>query len=143
MGLKIFHYGSDPALSDAIARYQALLLMTFQTTLDRNIYKIFETPLSQVYRQMISVQSAVAGGGAPAPGGVNAVVDFTCPTCSTAHKLQAKLAPGQPLLAGTTATSPALSAVQRRISRQSRLRLRPRLAHRSSPRLDQRKLKAW
>jgi len=99
MRLKITNYDKTPALSDAIARYHALLLMTFQTTLDRNIYKLFETPSSQVYRQMIAAQSPTT-----IPPGVQAVkaaFDFRCPSCGTVYKIQANLAAGQPIEQGS------------------------------------------
>ena len=45
--VKITNYDDDPRLHDAIARYYALLRMTFETSF---AYKIFETPASQIYR---------------------------------------------------------------------------------------------
>ena len=46
MGLRITDYSLQPELDDAITRYYTLLHMTFAS----NIYKLFETPGSQIYR---------------------------------------------------------------------------------------------
>ena len=98
MGLKIINYEQTPGWAEPIARYHALLLMTFQTTLDRNIYKLFETPTSQVYRQAVLAQPPTAG---PVAAAVKAAFDFKCPSCGTEHKIQANLAPGQSLDPGS------------------------------------------
>jgi hypothetical protein len=46
MRLKITDYSQQPKLADAIGRYFALLQMTFST----NIYKIYETQVSQILK---------------------------------------------------------------------------------------------
>lgn len=46
MRLRITDYGQQAELANAIRRYYTLLQMTFAT----NIYKVFETPTSQVDR---------------------------------------------------------------------------------------------
>lgn len=103
MGLKITNYETLASCAEPIARYHALLLMTFQTTVDRNIYKVFETPNSQVYRQAVLAQAPAAN---PAAGAVKAAFDFKCPSCGTDHKIQANLAPGQTLDPGNVAFPP-------------------------------------
>ena len=46
--LHITDYSLDSELNDAITRYYTLLQMSFET----NIYKIYETPISQIYRSI-------------------------------------------------------------------------------------------
>jgi len=53
IGLEITDYTTDPELADAIRRYHVLLQITFDTT---SIYKLFETPQSQIYRFAVSQQ---------------------------------------------------------------------------------------
>ncbi len=48
MRLEITDYSSEPELEEAIRRYHTLLQMTFAT----NIYKVFETTQTQIYRAM-------------------------------------------------------------------------------------------
>ncbi len=85
MKLKITDYGENAELSEAIRRYYTLLKMSFDTT---NIFKIYETTKSQIYRfvgQPISV---------PPQQGDIAIVDFECPSCKTKTKIQANLIAG-------------------------------------------------
>lgn len=88
MRLKVTDYSEDAALCDAIRRYYTLLKMSFDTT---NIFKIYETPTSQIYR------FATPPGG-PIPREVldAAVIDFECPNCKTKTKIQANLKEGVP-----------------------------------------------
>lgn len=100
MRLKITDYSEQPDLSDAIRRYYTLLQMMFDT----NIYKIFETPDSQIIRFEIMagvpVQGqAVPGGGNPQISGL-AAIDIQCNKCKTAMKIQANLQKGVPLQPG-------------------------------------------
>jgi len=81
MGLKITDYTQQCELSQAIRRYHTLLQMTFDTT---NIYKIFETPKSQIYR-------FVAPSVPPPQGADFAVIEVTCPKCKAASKVQANI----------------------------------------------------
>ena len=98
IGLEITDYGDQPELADAIRRYNILLNMTFDST---GIYKLFETPNSQI--QKFFGQAPIALPGFPPqlpiiPGGVDpaaaqslggAMVSFTCPKCKKNHTLQA------------------------------------------------------
>lgn len=64
MGLEVTDYSVQPELADAIRRYHTLLQMTFAS----NIYKVFETPSSQILRGMaISAGPTLALALAPAP----------------------------------------------------------------------------
>jgi Serine dehydrogenase proteinase len=94
MRLKITDYSKMPDLADAIRRYYTLLQMTFST----NIYKVFETPKSQIYRFM-SPQVAPPQGPYPAEAEV-AILEIPCGKCGTKSKVQANLNRNQPLQAG-------------------------------------------
>jgi hypothetical protein len=91
MRLKITDYTAAAELADAVRRYYALLQMTFAT----NIYKVFETPDSQIYRFIAPVVPAPA----EQPGNV-AVIDVRCPRCRAASKVQANLGQQHPLQEG-------------------------------------------
>lgn len=81
MRLRITDYSEVPDLAEAIRRYHTLLQMTFDST---NIYKIFETPSSQILRFTAQV--------VPPPQDADAVlVQVQCPNCRTASKVQANL----------------------------------------------------
>lgn len=95
MRLKITNYGGNSELSDAITRYYTLLRMSFEAT---NLYKIFETPSSQIYKF-----TAPAAPPLPQPGGQVpdvALIDFQCPKCSKPFKIQANLDKTKPLQPG-------------------------------------------
>jgi hypothetical protein len=81
MRLRITDYSQQPDLAEAIRRYHTLLQMTFDST---NIYKVFETPNSQIIR---FVTPAV-----PPPQDADAlIIEVPCPKCSAVSKLQANL----------------------------------------------------
>jgi len=87
--LVVNDYSQNPELCDAIQRYYTLLKMTLDTT---NIYKIFETPTSQIYN--FAVQQ---GSQTPAPQNQNidlVQIDVTCANCKTTIKVQANLKSG-------------------------------------------------
>ena len=89
--LKITDYSKSPDLDDAINRYYTLLQITFDMT---NIYKVFETPISQIYRFKIPP------GARPAPQkpiGEMVLIDFQCPNCKAINKIQANLDPNIPI----------------------------------------------
>jgi hypothetical protein len=88
MRLKITDFSKSEELFDAIQRYHTLLQMTFAT----NIYKVFETPTSQIYRFI-----APAAPPPPAQQGDLAVVDVRCGKCGLVTKVQASLGKAQPL----------------------------------------------
>ena len=96
MRLKVTNYSGQPDLFDAIRRYHTLLQMTF----DSAMYKIFETPSSQIYR--FSVQ---AGAGAPVPISVGdkAIAQIECSQCHSSLKVQMNFDRGTPLEPGCIA----------------------------------------
>ena len=92
MRLKVIDYSKNPELYDAIKRYYTLLRMTFDT----NIYKIFETPTSQIYRFLTPTVSSPQKES----GSEVAIVDFQCPKCQNTSRLQANLSKSRPLQEG-------------------------------------------
>jgi ribosomal protein L44E len=84
MRLLITDYSENKELNEAITRYYTLLRMTFEST---NIYKIFETPSSQIMR--------FAGANVPPPAhndqAKKVLVDFECPSCKSKFTIQANL----------------------------------------------------
>lgn len=100
MRLKITDYSKTPALEDAILRYYVLLQMTFST----NIYKLFETPTSQVMRFLVPQVPVQQPFGPGLPQGNAAVkFDFQCGTCKRSTGMQANLEMGVPLEQGRIA----------------------------------------
>ena len=107
IGLEINDYTRDPELADAIRRYQVLLQMTFDST---GIYKLYETPISQINR--LVAQIGIPGIAQPIPGmpGVQpmvqgaqqagAIVQFECPKCKNVSRLQADFEKQKPLQPG-------------------------------------------
>ncbi len=96
MGLKVTDYSTQADLCDAVRRYYTLLQMTFDT----NIYKIFETPNSQIIRFEIMAGVPVPGPGRPAPAAPqpdSAMLDLECSKCKTTLKIQAKLKENVPV----------------------------------------------
>ena len=98
MGLKVTDFSAQQDLCDAIRRYYTLLQMTFDT----NIYKIFETPDSQIVRFEVMAGVQVPSQAAPgAPQKMDAaMLDLECNKCKTAMKIQANLQKDVPLQAG-------------------------------------------
>ena len=90
MRLKVTDYSENSELCDAIRRYYTLLKMSFDTT---NIFKIYETPNSQIYR-FATPQAPVV----PVPQRANmAIIEFECPNCKTKTRIQANLKAGFPI----------------------------------------------
>jgi len=93
MRLRITNYAATPELADAIRRYHTLLQMTFAA----NIYKIFETRTSQIYRFMAP--------NIPPPVQKTQqhdmlVMDVKCQNCGWVGHVQANLAKMIPLCKG-------------------------------------------
>jgi hypothetical protein len=92
MRLKVTDYSTLPDLADALRRYHILLQMTFET----NIYKVFETVDSQIYRfVMVQGQPRIRRAGADV-----AVIDIECGKCKGKSKVQANLGGEKPLQEG-------------------------------------------
>jgi len=94
--LEIVDYSEIPELNEAINRYFTLLSMTFSLT---SIYKIFETPESQIFSHVMPTGSRQPAQ-LPQSAMLNqmnsikekiAVIDFVCPRCKHEMKLQANL----------------------------------------------------
>jgi ATP-dependent protease ClpP protease subunit len=91
--LTINDYSENDKLYDAIRRYYVLLQITFDTT---GIYKVFETPVSQIYKYE-SKEKEIK------PEKANSVfVEFTCPNCNKISKIQANLQKNIPTQKKTT-----------------------------------------
>lgn len=91
MRLKIEDYSKNNELCDAIRRYYVLLKMSFDST---EIFKIYETPDSQIYR----FERSIVG-----PGKLEAkfvIADIECGKCKTKTKLQANFEKGVPIQNG-------------------------------------------
>jgi hypothetical protein len=130
MRLRVTDYSAQADLGDAIQRYYTLLQMTFAT----NIYKVIETPVSQIYRVLTSGAQPVqlpAGPQAQA-----AVLQVKCAKCGQEAQVQANLEVQQPLEQGKIAfpadnryTCPKcgevtdLSDVRRQIEAQTKKRI--------------------
>jgi hypothetical protein len=80
-GLRITDYSTQPHLAEAIRRYHTLVQMMFDST---HVYKLFETPSSQILKFAAPVISQPQEADA-------VVIGVTCPKCSTVSKVQANL----------------------------------------------------
>jgi hypothetical protein len=93
MKLKITDYSKDAQLADAIRRYYTLLKISFDQSA---MYKIYETPTSQLYR------FAIPQGVPLLPQNPDhATVNLECPTCKTKSKIQANFIDGIALEQGS------------------------------------------
>ena len=94
LGLRITDFGDNHKLADAIRRYYILLRMTFES----NIFKLFETPTSQIAR---FERVNIVGPPVPVQDKANQVIiDLTCKKCNTVMKVQGNLRVQSPLLPG-------------------------------------------
>jgi hypothetical protein len=87
MGLRITDYSKNKPLAEAVRRYHTLLQMTFDST---DIYKLFETPTSQIQRftrqaALPTPQTAVVQQAD------SVVIDVKCNKCQAQSKVQANL----------------------------------------------------
>lgn len=99
MRLKVTDYSDDPALSDAIKRYHTLLQMTFSSA----IYKVVETPTSQIYRSETPQAPPQQPGGLAQPNPADADVanvQAQCPACQLQVVVQANIETPKPLQPG-------------------------------------------
>lgn len=89
MGLRVSDFSTNLDLAEAIRRYYALLQLTFAT----NIYKVFETPNSQIYRFIVPTVPEPQQSLNPD----NVVIEVDCPNCKKKSVLQANLGIKQPI----------------------------------------------
>lgn len=92
--LEILDYSEKTELSEAINHYFTLLMLTFDST---NIFKIFETPTSQLFRHVINNETQKTN--IPVNNEI-AEIELTCPRCNTITKVQANLNVRVPLKEG-------------------------------------------
>ena len=93
MRLRVTDYSENKDLGDAVRRYHTLLQMTFDT----NMYKLFETPDSQIYRFLVP-----AGTPVPQPQAADtAAMNVPCEKCGRTSRVQANLGKKRPLQPGT------------------------------------------
>lgn len=111
IGLEITDYSTNGELADAIRRYHVLMQMTFDNT---GIYKLFETPKSQIQKFIAPIQVpfpglAVQQGQPILPGGLglpgmqmNAgiMIALACPKCGEKYTIQADFDEKRPLQPG-------------------------------------------
>lgn len=95
MGLKITDYSELPDLNDAIVRYFTLLQMTFET----NIFKIYETPDSQVFRSINQGPPVENNPMHLMPNPL--VIDAECSKCHCMTKIQLNFEKEFPQISGT------------------------------------------
>lgn len=89
MELVITDYSEQPDLADAIRRYKILLELTFQSS---NVYKIYETPTSQIMH-MVSQQQIAPVNAPPIqqiPQNADSLdLDINCVNCNEIIKIHA------------------------------------------------------
>jgi hypothetical protein len=95
MKLAITDYTQNEELNDAITRYYTLLQMSFET----NIYKIYETPNSQIYRSINQTPPVDKQDLQKLPNPL--IVDFECGKCKAKSKIQINFEKKFPLTPGT------------------------------------------
>ena len=93
MRLLVTDYSQQAELAAAITRYYALLQMTFAT----NLYKIYETPDTQIVKFLVPQVPT------PAQSPNVVIFDLQCHNCKTSSKIQADLGTKQPLQPGCMA----------------------------------------
>lgn len=91
MKLKITNFSLDKHLNEAIMRYYTLLKMSFES----NVYKIFETINSQIYRFTIPPSQKQQN-----PLNESVVIKFECPKCHTNWLIQANIGKTHPIKKG-------------------------------------------
>lgn len=84
MGLRITDYSQDDKLRTLIHKYYALMQISFQS----NIYKIIETPSSQIYR-FVAVNVPPQNSFRKDTESIE--LEYNCNSCKTVSKIQARL----------------------------------------------------
>lgn len=100
LGLEITDYSKNQELADAIRRYHVLLQMTFDQS---TLFKLYETPGSQMQRMIAPIVTAPPGVMAQVPGSqsplpnrtsvnnvapAGALINFQCSKCGNMHQIQ-------------------------------------------------------
>ncbi len=80
MRLLVTDFTAERELGEAIERYYVLLYMTFERS---NIFKLYETPKSHIYRQLLPVHQQVTP-----VSGESADVDVQCNNCGAVIPVQ-------------------------------------------------------
>lgn len=92
MGLRVTDYTKNAPLNDAISRYYALLQLTFAT----NIYKLYETPDSQILKAF----SPVVGVQPQPQQAEAAILDVQCNRCGAKLRVLASFDQPRPPASG-------------------------------------------
>lgn len=92
MRLQIVDYAAEAELADAINRYYALLQMAFSG----NLYKLYETPTSQIYKFLMPMVPPPQQQPSPHI----AELEVQCNKCKSRFKVQANLGRKQPIKPG-------------------------------------------
>lgn len=95
MKLAITDYSQNAELNDAITRYYTLLQMSFET----NIYKIYETPYSQIYRSINQTPPVDNNVLQKLPNPL--IANFECGKCKSVFKIQINFEKHFPAMDGT------------------------------------------
>ena len=90
MRLLVTDYAEQPQLAEAITRYYTLLQMTFSS----NLYKIYETPDSQVVKYLAP---QIPIPQQPLQSANKAAFNLQCGKCKTNSRIQANFGSPQPL----------------------------------------------
>jgi hypothetical protein len=99
LGLEVTDFAQDRKLGEAIRRYHVLVQMLFNQT---NIYKLIETPSSQILRFLQPPGATVPTPQPQGNQGLQGVLaDFQCPKCKKMHKIQVDFDKLKPLQLGT------------------------------------------
>ncbi|MEX0862273.1 hypothetical protein [Nitrosopumilus sp.] len=93
--VKITNYSNNKDLNDAIIRYHTLLRMSFE---DTAMYKLFETPDTQISRFQASVNVKPENVSVKDMKIVN--INFVCPQCKTKYTIQVNLNEQAPINEG-------------------------------------------
>ncbi len=96
MRLLVTDYAEQPELAEAITRYYTLLQMTFSS----NLYKIYETPESQVLKFLTP---QIPAPQQPLQSANVVAFSLQCGKCKTESRIQANLGSPQPLEPGCLA----------------------------------------
>ena len=93
LGLKICDYSKEPILNTAITSYYTLLRMTFENS---RVYKLFETPTSQIYRNIVQAEPRLKDS--PPVKSSHIIMEIICNFCKTPFTLQANFDNNVPVI---------------------------------------------